>query len=217
MSVKTGGRFFVRKGLSQRQILKKQKMELTISVIYGSVRSDRQGIKVARFLEQKLIERGIKVHFIDPLEYTLPLLDKMYKEYEPGKAPQPMEKLSNILSESDGFLVVTGEYNHSVPPALSNLLDHFQTEYYFKPSAIASYSVGSFGGVRAAVHLRVILGELGMPAISSILPFPAIGNVFVENSNVTDERILRSTSRFLDEFKWYAEAFQNQRLKGVPY
>jgi NAD(P)H-dependent FMN reductase len=55
-------------------------MELTISVIYGSVRSDRQGIKVARFLEQKLIERGIKVHFIDPLEYTLPLLDKMYKE-----------------------------------------------------------------------------------------------------------------------------------------
>jgi NAD(P)H-dependent FMN reductase len=192
-------------------------MSLTISVIYGSVRSDRQGIKVARFLEQKLIERGIKVHFIDPLEYTLPLLDKMYKEYEPGKAPQPMEKLSNLLRESDGFLVVTGEYNHSVPPALSNLLDHFQTEYYFKPSAIASYSSGSFGGVRAAVHLRALLGELGMPAISSILPFPAIGNLFAEDSNTTDERVLRSTSRFLDEFNWYAEAFKNQRLKGVPY
>ena len=192
-------------------------MSLTISVIYGSVRSDRQGIKVARFLEQKLIEREIKVHFIDPLEYTLPLLDKMYKEYEPGKAPQPMEKLSNLLRESDGFLVVTGEYNHSVPPALSNLLDHFQREYYFKPSAIASYSSGSFGGVRAAVHLRALLGELGMPAISSILPFPVIGDLFKEDSNTTDERILRSTSRFFDEFKWYAEAFQNQRLKGVPY
>ncbi len=192
-------------------------MSLIISIIYGSVRSDRQGIKAARFLEQKLIERGIKVHFIDPLEYKLPLLDKMYKEYGPGEAPQPMEKLSNLFRESDGFLVVTGEYNHSVPPALSNLLDHFQTEFYFKPSAIASYSAGSFGGVRAAVHLRVILGELGMPAISSILPFPVIGNLFKEDFKTTDERILRSTSRFLDEFEWYTEAFQNQRLKSVPY
>jgi len=192
-------------------------MELTISIIYGSVRSDRQGIKVARFLEQILIVRGIKVHFIDPLEYKLPLLDKMYKEFGKGEAPEPMEKLSNLLSESDGFLVVTGEYNHSVPPALNNLLDHFQTEYYFKPSAIASYSVGSFGGVRAAVHLRVILGELGMPAISSILPFPAIGNLFNDDFTVKEDRINRSTNRFLQEFFWYVEAFRNQRQKGVPY
>ena len=145
-----------------------------ISIIYGSVRTERRGIKVARFLEQKLMQRGIKVHFIDPLEYKLPLLDKMYKEFGPGKAPKTMKKLSNILSASDGFLVVTGEYNHSISAALKNLLDHFQGEYYFKPSAIASYSKGSFGGVRAAVHLRVIMGELGSPSISSMLPFPSI-------------------------------------------
>lgn len=192
-------------------------MELTISIIYGSVRTDRQGIKVARFLEQKLLERGIKVHFIDPLEYQLPLLDKMYKEFSLGETPEPMEKLSNLLTESDGFLVVTGEYNHSIPAALKNLLDHFQGEYYFKPSAIASYSVGSFGGVRAAEHLRAILGELGMPAISSMLPFPSIGDLFSANKTQADERIERSTARFIDEFIWYIEAFKNQRLKGVPH
>jgi len=192
-------------------------MELTISIIYGSVRSDRQGIKVAKFLEKMLKERKINVHLIDPLEYELPLLDKMYKEYAPGTAPEPMEKLAELLNGSDGFLIVTGEYNHSIPPALKNLLDHFQGEYYFKPSAIASYSAGSFGGVRAAVHLRVILGELGMPAISSMLPFPLIGNLFDEDLTPKNEFIGPSASRFLDEFSWYAEAFKNQREKGVPY
>ena len=192
-------------------------MELTISIIYGSVRSERQGIKVAKFLENNLRKRGIKVHFIDPLEYQLPLLDKMYKEYKPGSAPEPMETLARLFNESDGFLIVTGEYNHSIPPALKNLLDHFQKEYYFKPSAIASYSAGSFGGVRAAVHLRIILGELGMPAISSMLPFPTIGNLFPDDLILKDKIIERSTKRFLDEFSWYAEAFKKHREIGVPY
>lgn len=192
-------------------------MELTISIIYGSVRTERQGIKVARFLEQKLKERGIIVHFIDPMEYKLPLLDKMYKEFNPGEAPEPMDKMSELFIESDGFLMVTGEYNHSIPPALKNLLDHFQTEYYFKPSAIASYSNGSFGGVRAAGHLRIILGELGMPAISSMLPFPTISNLFNDDFSVKEVRIERSTARFIDEFMWYTEAFKHQREKGLPY
>jgi NAD(P)H-dependent FMN reductase len=192
-------------------------MELTVSLIYGSVRSDRQGIKAARYLEGKLKERDVNVNFIDPLEYHLPLLDKMYKEYKPGTAPETMEKLSQHFKNSDGFLLVTGEYNHSIPPALKNLLDHFQKEYHFKPSAIASYSAGSFGGVRAAVHLRVILAELGMPAISSLLPFPVIGNLFDNNLVPKNERIESSTARFLDEFAWYMEALKHQRQLGLPY
>ncbi len=192
-------------------------MNLSISIIYGSVRTDRQGIKAAKYLEKKLLERNISLHFIDPLKYQLPLLDKMYKEYQPGEAPDAMEKLAHLFKSSDGFLIVTGEYNHSIPPALKNLLDHFQSEYFFKASAIASYSAGSFGGVRAAVHLRVILGELGMPAISSILPFPIIGDLFDSNLKPKNDRIESSTTRFLDEFIWYVEAFKRQRDISVPY
>lgn len=192
-------------------------MQLTISLIYGSVRSDRQGIKAARYLERKMEERGVKVHFIDPLEFNLPLLDKMFKEFSPGTAPEPMERLAQYFNESDGFLIVTGEYNHSIPPALKNILDHFQSEYFFKPSGIASYSAGTFGGVRAAVHLRVIVGELGMPAISSILPFPQIGSLFDDNLVPLNPRIESSTSKFIDEFIWYIKALKNQRAEGVPY
>ena len=192
-------------------------MELVFSLIYGSVRTERKGINAARFLERKLKERNHEVHFIDPLEYQLPLLDKMHKEFVPGQAPGIMEKLSKILDGSDGFLIVTGEYNHSIPPALKNLLDHFQREYFFKPSAIASYSGGSFGGVRAAVHLRVVTGELGMPSISSMLPFPDIANAFDNKLNPVNNRIALSTQRFLDEFEWYTHALKKHRLEGTPY
>ncbi len=53
-------------------------MELTASVIYGSVRSEREGIKAARYLHKELKKRITQVHFIDPEEFELPLLDKMY-------------------------------------------------------------------------------------------------------------------------------------------
>jgi NAD(P)H-dependent FMN reductase len=192
-------------------------MKQVISILYGSVRTARMGIKVAQYLKQEVEKRGHKVHLIDPLEYPLPMLDRMYKEYDEGEAPENMEKVAQMLRESDGFLLVTGEYNHSIPPALKNLLDHYQKEYHFKPSGIAAYSAGSFGGMRAAVHLRVIMGELGAPSIPSLLPFPKIRQLFDEHGQPTNDITPKSTQRFLDEFEWYIQALKAQREQGTPY
>jgi NAD(P)H-dependent FMN reductase len=190
---------------------------MTTSLLYGSVRSDRKGIRAAKYFQQLLKERGHKVHFIDPIVDQLPLLDKMYKEFEKGKAPEVMEKIATQLTESDGFVIVTGEYNHSIPPALKNMLDHFQKEYLFKPSAIASYSAGRFGGVRAAIHLRVILAELGTPSISISQPIPTIAKAFTEEGKPLEDYINKSSKRFLDEYEWYLQALKTKREKGVPY
>ena len=192
-------------------------MELKVATIYGSVRSNRQGIKAARYINAKLTERGHQVDFIDPMEYQLPFLDKMYKEYEQGQSPPPMQKISDIFKAADGFLIVTGEYNHSIPPALKNILDHFQSEYLFKPSAIASYSAGIFGGMRVAVHMRAVLAELGMPAISTIQPFPRVQDSFDDQDEPTNKFIEPSTNRFLDEFDWYMKALKRQRAEGTPF
>ena len=75
-------------------------------------------------------------------------------------------------------MIVSGEYNHSIPPALTNLLDHFLEECFWRPSAIACYSAGAFGGVRAAMQLRATLAELGMPSIPSIHPMPKVQDQF---------------------------------------
>lgn len=51
-------------------------MDLKIAVILGSVRSDRQGIKAARYIMRQLEQRGHEAVLVDPLEKRLPLLDE---------------------------------------------------------------------------------------------------------------------------------------------
>jgi NAD(P)H-dependent FMN reductase len=186
-----------------------------IALFVGSVRRDRNGIKVAHWIQNKLLEREHKVFFIDPMQIHLPLLDRMYKEmYNP---PEELMKLRENIKDADGYLPITPEYNHSVSSALKNTLDYFLEEYFFKPSAVVSYSVGSFGGINAAQHLRQIFAELGAPSISSSFAIPKVHEVFDNNGKLLDEQYDTRVKRFLDEFEWYVEAFGNQRQKGAPY
>ncbi len=192
-------------------------MNLNIAVIYGSVRGERrQGIKAARFVVNKLEERGHTVTLVDPLEYALPLLDLMYKEFEQGQAPEAMERAGQILNKADGFIIVSAEYNHGEPAALKNLLDHFQSEYLYKPNGIVTYSAGSFGGVRALITLRAILAELGTPSIPSAFPVPNIGEAFDDDGNALDTAYDRRIGKFLDEFEWYASALKIARGHECP-
>ncbi|MGH8590257.1 MAG: NADPH-dependent FMN reductase [Gammaproteobacteria bacterium] len=186
-------------------------MKLNLLVLYGSVRSTRQGIKAARFVANKCRERGHEVFLVDPIEVPLPLLDKMYKEYPPGGAPEALERLAERVKAADAYVIVLGEYNHTVPPALANLLDHFLEEYFYKPSAIVCYSAGAFGGVRAAIALRAMLGELGMSSIPSIFPLPNVQDAFAEDGTPVDPGHDRRIGKFLDELEWYGRALKAAR------
>jgi NAD(P)H-dependent FMN reductase len=187
-----------------------------IALIVGSVRHDRQGIKVARWMEEKLKNRNHIVFFIDPIDLNLPLLDRMYKEMT-----NPSEKLielENRIKAAEGYLPITPEYNHSTSAAMKNTLDYFLEEYYFKPSAIVSYSPGGFGGINAAQQMRLIFAELGAPSIPSSFPISRVHEVFNGNGKLIDEKYEKRVKRFLDEFEWYIEAPKNQReRKGTPY
>ncbi|MBT8135774.1 MAG: NAD(P)H-dependent oxidoreductase [Gammaproteobacteria bacterium] len=188
--------------------------KLNTAVLYGSARRQRQGIKAARFMVNQLGQRGHAVTLVDTQEHELPMLDLMYKEYDEGAAPAAMEQVAGILREADGFVVVSAEYNHSIPAALKNLLDHYQSEYLYKPSAIVTYSAGPFGGVRSLVNLRAILAELGTPSIPSALPVSQIGSAFDDDGNAVDEKYEKRVVKFLDEYEWYARALKCERDHG---
>jgi len=188
-------------------------VKLKLVVFYGSVRTARRGISAARYIVNACRERGHEADLIDPVEYRLPLLDKMYKEYAADEAPEVLQRMAKLIVPADAYLVVSGEYNHTVPPALANLLDHFLEEYFWKPSAIVCYSAGAFGGVRAAMTLRCMLGEMGMSSIPSILPIPRVQAAFDENDKPLDEGLRRRTDKFMTELEWYARALKRARDK----
>jgi NAD(P)H-dependent FMN reductase len=191
--------------------------QLIVPVIYGSVRRERQGIRAARYVVRQLQARNVHAVLVDPLEKQLPLLDLMYKEYAAGTAPAPLAELANLYRSADGFAIVSGEYNHGVPPALSNLLDYFLEEYFWRPAGIISYSSGRFGGVRAGYALRSMLAEMGMVTIPTQLPVTAVQNAFDESGVPTDPQTDQRTARFFDEFIWYMHAIRPARKAGVPY
>lgn len=183
-------------------------MSLNIAVIYGSVRRERQGIKAAKFIVRLLEARGHSVSLVDPKEHPLPLLDLRYSEYAEGEAPEPMQKIHEMLDAADAFVVVSGEYNHGIPPGLKNLLDHFLPQYRRKPSAIVSYSAGSFAGTRVHASLREILATLGSATIPPAFLVSKIGSAFDDEGVAIDEAYNERVVKFLDEFEWYANALK---------
>lgn len=190
---------------------------MQVAVIYGSVRVHRQGIKLARFVVKELQRRGCTSTLVDPLEHRLPLLEMQYSDYEAGKAPQELETLAQLFRSVDGFAIVSAEYNHGIPPALKNLLDYFLEEYFWRPAGIVSYSGGRFGGVRAAMQLRMSLAEMGMITIPTLFPVGHVGESFTDDGDPVDPRWVQRSAQFFDEFYWFMQALKAQRASGVPY
>jgi NAD(P)H-dependent FMN reductase len=191
--------------------------QLLVPVIYGSVRTGRQGIRAARFIVRQLERRSINAVLVDPMEKVLPLLDRMYKEFPKGEAPAVMEELSQLFRSAHGFVIVAGEYNHGIPPALKNLLDHFLEEYYWRPAAIAAYSGGRWGGAHVAMQLRMSLAEMGMITTPTLLQIPTVQTAFDMDGVPSDASTEKYSTEFFDEFVWYMEALRERRKTGVPF
>ena len=191
--------------------------DLTIAVLLGSVRRERQALRAGRMIMDALSAAGHEAVMVDPLELNLPLLERTYSEYKPGEAPTALNELSALYRRADGFIVASGEYNHGIPPALKNLLDHFLEEYFWRPSGIVCYSSGQFGGVRAAMQLRMTLGELGMPSIPTLLAIPRIAQALDEAGRPQQAWLTSTLEEFLTEFIWYARALKQGRAAGTPY
>ena len=194
---------------------------MVVAVLQGSVRSERLGERVAKWVIAELEKRGHEAVLVDPAELKLPLLDKMWKEIKDGQAGPEYEGLratlqpvADLYERADGFAIITAEYNHCAPPALINLIDYFLEEYLYKPSAIVCYSKAPFGGVRAAVQLRSFLAETGMGSIPTLQPIPSAGTALSEDGVPLTQELAEKSGPFFAEFDWYMRALKAEREKA---
>jgi NAD(P)H-dependent FMN reductase len=196
---------------------------MVVAVLLGSVRSERLGDRAAKWVIAQLRARGHEAALVDAAALELPLLDKMWKEIKKNppakdaKLHAKLAPLAELYARVDGFCIVSAEYNHSVPPGLTNLIDYFLEEYFWRPSAIVCYSAASFGGVRAAMQLRALLPEVGMPPIPSILAIPSIASALSKDGVALTQELAEGSGKFFDEFEWYMRSMKAERAKGVPY
>ncbi|MDQ1230793.1 NADPH-dependent FMN reductase [Sphingomonas sp. SORGH_AS_0879] len=190
-----------------------------ILILYGSYRSDRQGIRLADFLVRSFTERGAEPELIDAKAIGLPMLDRMYKEYPKGEAPEAMERLASKIRDADAFVFVTGEYNWGQQPGLKNLTDHFLEEWFWRPAAIASYSAGRLAGAHASVAWHGTLSEMGMVVVSSTLTVGGISQTLDAEGKPTGDggaALTRAFPRFADDLAWWTSAAREQRARTSP-
>lgn len=196
--------------------------QIKAAVVLGSVRPGRLGIRAANYLMNQLKKRQtFEPTFIDPLDYQIGLEEKPLHHYAANETiPVGLKKLGEIMKIQDAFFLVSPEYNHTPGPALLNLLDHFPLSFFSgKTSGIFTYSIGPFGGSRAALALRSMMGEVGALSVS---PMVHMTKIHESNQNGIYEdlemnRLLQmGTDRLINHVEWVSTAFKTQREKFGP-
>jgi NAD(P)H-dependent FMN reductase len=139
----------------------------TVSVIVGSTRQGRFSEKPAQWIFQHLKARKeVEARLLDLRDFPMPLFDQPVPPGMPGRAAyehEVVKKWTAEIARSDGFIIVTPEYNFGTSAVLKNALDWVYGEWNRKAVAFVSY--GSVGGARAVQQLRLTATELQLAPI----------------------------------------------------
>lgn len=126
--------------------------------------------------------------------------------------PQIVTDFKKQIRNSNGILIVTPEYNYSIPGVLKNTLDWASrppTDIPFigKPGAIMGTSISMFGSLRSQLHLRQVLFALGVHVMNSPEVYVPKAKEIFETGNLIDERTLSHLIKFWESFTAWIEKF----------
>ena len=135
-------------------------MTKSLTILVGSTRTNRLGLGVAEWVSEQAKKAGFDtVNLLDLKEVALPKFDApmppMYAPVDTPDAKAWAEKITAV----EHLLVITPEYNQSIPASLKSAIDHLSAEWKDKPTAIVSYGYMG-GGANASKHLHEILAFL---------------------------------------------------------
>lgn len=178
---------------------------MVITIISGSPSKNSVSIRIGWFLMKyiKDILPEAEVNMLDCRKYDVPLDDATYKN--DGTAPNHLQPLVDLFFKTDGFILLTPEYNGSYTPSLKNLLNHFP-KLDHKACGIVTASDGALGGMRAAQQIQQLIAAHFGIISPYMLIVPHVGSKFNDESELTDELFKRNIDRFVTEYLWLFKA-----------
>ncbi len=162
----------------------------------GSTRTGSYNKTLVKLAAESARHAGAAVTLLDLRDLPLPLFDE---DFETANGlPENAKKLKALLREHDGFLIASPEYNSSITGVLKNAIDwasRAETDeepplvcFRGKTAALVSASPGALGGLRGLVHLRAILGNIGVTVLPDSISISAAHEAFDESGKLKDER-----------------------------
>ena len=169
--------------------------DVRILAIAGSLRSDSFNKRLLAVAARAAQEAGASVTIADLKDYPLPVFDQDF-EAEHGM-PEQATALKQLFLEHNGLLIASPEYNSSISAALKNVIDWIsrradgepmKAAFLGKAAAIMSASPGGLGGLRGLIHLRDILGNIGVLVLPDEVSIPEAHAAFAEDGSLNNER-----------------------------
>lgn len=187
---------------------------VTIKILTGSVRPGRFNIQPATWIYELARKRSdMQAELLDLQNINLPFLDEPAPPSRYRYTKRHTRDWANTIDHADGFIFVTPEYNHGIPPVLKNAVDYLYYEWHYKPVCFVSY--GSLaGGSRAVEHWRTIAAELKMYDMREQVMLPSFREQLDENGlyKFTD-RHEASAGKMLDSLAFWAREMKQARGK----
>ncbi len=142
-----------------------------ILVFAGSARKESFNKKLAAIAADAARAAGAEVTHLDLAEYPMPIYDGDLEAAD--GMPENAKKLKQLFIDHDALLIASPEYNSSFSPLLKNVIDWVSRgeggliAYKGKVAGLLAASPGALGGLRGLVHLRSVLGNIGVLVLSN--------------------------------------------------
>jgi NAD(P)H-dependent FMN reductase len=161
----------------------------------GSSRRDSFNKKLVKIAAEGARLAGAEVTYVDFKDLPMPLFDEDL-EAEAG-IPENVKTFKALMKAHQGLLIACPEYNSSITPLLKNAIDWATRPepgepglicFRDKVAVIMSTSPGALGGLRGLVHVRAILGNIGVLVLPNQKGIAKAHEAFDENGQLKDEQ-----------------------------
>jgi len=167
-----------------------------VLIFAGSNRRESLNKRLAVAAAARVKELGGEATLVDLADYPMPLYDGDLEAAE--GLPENAVRLRKLMMEHDALLLACPEYNGSITPLLKNTLDWtsrpgngvgMTAAYKGKVAGLLSASPGGLGGMRGLVHVRAILGGMGVLVIPGDVSVGGAHQSFAADGSLADEKV----------------------------
>ncbi len=181
-----------------------------IDVIVGTNRAGSSTRQVALRVQGIYRELGISVRLLDLME----LPPEIYQPEAYTEKPASFRPFSEAILEAYGLVVITPEYNGSMPGALKYFIDmlKFPESFQEKPVCFIGLSAGFWGGLRPVEHLQQIFGYRSAHIFPERVFLPRAHQLLDASGELADEEVRDRLNRQAMGFVRFIERLKHVRL-----
>ena len=194
---------------------------MKLQIIIGSTRPTRAADKVIPWVTAAAARHeAFETEVLDLRDWPLPMfgehMGSIGDPQDPSYSAGIVRRWNRKIAEADAYLIITPEYNHSIPGELKNAIDSVFVSFAFrnKVMAFVGYSGGVGGGIRAIEHLNQVAVEVEAMPLRSTVILPFVEKAFSPDGEPADPATEVSLEIALDDLAWWARALHAARAAG---